>query len=172
MTKGEKIIIYTDGGSRNNPGPSGIGVVIGKEDGTVIKEISKFLGKQTNNLAEYEAIITGLEEVKKMLGKERAREIAIEVRADSELAVRQLSGLYQIKEETLFPQFIKIWNLRVTYFPHLTFTHVRREHNKHADALANEAIDSADSTSSPQANSPQVDAGSTKSKSHNAKLDF
>ena len=141
MAKGEKIIIYTDGGSRNNPGIAGIGVVVGKEDGTVLKEISKFLGIQTNNWAEYEAIITGLEEVKKMLGKERAREIPIEVRADSELAVRQLSGLYQIKEETLFPQFIKIWNLRVAYFPHLTFTHVRREHNKHADALANEAMD-------------------------------
>ena len=156
MAKEEKIIIYTDGGSRNNPGPSGIGVVIGKEDGTVIKEISKFLGKQTNNWAEYEAIVTGLEEVKKMLGKERARETAIEVRADSELAVRQLSGLYQIKEETLFPQFIKIWNLRVAYFPHLTFTHVRREHNKHADALANEAMDT----------------GSAKNKTQNSKLDF
>lgn len=140
MTK-EKIIIYTDGGSRNNPGPAGIGVVITKEDGTTIKEISRFLGKQTNNWAEYEAIITGLEEVKKMLGKDRAKETKIEVRADSELAVRQLSGLYQIKEETLFPQFIKIWNLRVAYFPNIIFTHVRRENNKHADALANEAMD-------------------------------
>ena len=144
MAKEEKIIIYTDGGSRNNPGIAGAGVVITDEKGGVLKEISEFLGVRTNNWAEYEAIILGLEEVKKMLGKERARETPIEVRADSELAVRQLSGLYQIKEETLFPQFIKIWNLRVTYFPHLTFTHVRREHNKHADALANEAMDAGE----------------------------
>src|SRR3989344_8945585 len=125
MAKEEKIIIYTDGGSRNNPGIAGAGVVITDEKGGVLKEISEFLGVRTNNWAEYEAIILGLEEVKKMLGKERARETPIEVRADSELAVRQLSGLYQIKEETLFLQFIKIWNLCVTYFPHLTFTHVR-----------------------------------------------
>jgi ribonuclease HI len=137
----QKIIIYTDGGARGNPGNAGAGVFITDESGTVIKKIAQPLGVRTNNWAEYEAVALGLKELKKMFGKEKAKEIQIEVRSDSELIVRQLSGQYQIKEETLFPQFIKIWNLRVSHFPNITFTHVPREKNKEADALANEAMD-------------------------------
>lgn len=136
----QKIIIYTDGGSRNNPGIAGAGAVIKNWEGKTLKEIAKPLGIKTNNWAEYEAVIIGLEEAKKMFGKKLA-DMEVEVRMDSELVARQLSGKYQIKEETLFPQFIKISNLRVKDIPHMKFTHVRREENKEADRMANEAMD-------------------------------
>jgi len=136
-----KIIVYTDGGARGNPGPAGIGVVITDEKGGVLKEISKSLGVQTNNWAEYEAVILGLQELKKIFGKEKTKSLEIEIRTDSELIAKQLQGEYQIKEETLFPQFIKVWNMRITDFPHLKFFHIPREKNKEADQLANKAMD-------------------------------
>lgn len=137
----KKIIIYTDGGSRDNPGIAGAGAVIVDEKGNVLKEISEFLGVRTNNWAEYQAIILGLEVVKKIFGKEKLKDMDVEVKTDSELVARQLSGKYQIKEETLFPQFIKIWNIKVADIPNLTFTHILREKNKKADELANKAMD-------------------------------
>ncbi|MBI2108929.1 MAG: ribonuclease HI family protein [Parcubacteria group bacterium] len=136
-----KIIIYTDGGSRNNPGIAGAGAVIADEKGNVLKEISEFLGVRTNNWAEYQAIILGLQAVKKIFGKEKLKEMEVEVKTDSELVARQLSGKYQIKEESLFPQFIKVWNMRVSDIPNLTLTHIPREKNKKADELANKAMD-------------------------------
>lgn len=135
-----KLIIYTDGGSRNNPGIAGAGAVIKNAEGRILKEIAKPLGIKTNNWAEYEAVIIGLQEAKKMFGKKLA-DMEVEVRMDSELVARQLSGKYQIKEETLFPQFIKISNLRVKDIPNIVFVHVRREENKEADKLANDAMD-------------------------------
>lgn len=137
------IICYTDGGARGNPGAAGAGVFIMDGEGKVLKEISKFLGRQTNNFAEYEAVVIALEEAKKIIPKAKRKDAKVEVRMDSELVQRQLSGKYQIKEPTLFPHFIKIWNLRVSEFPHVTFTHVRREQNKDADRLANDAMDRA-----------------------------
>ncbi|MEK7134284.1 MAG: ribonuclease HI family protein, partial [Patescibacteria group bacterium] len=107
-------------------------------------EVSKFLGHQTNNFAEYEAVVIALEEAKKIIPKTKRKTAKIDIRMDSELVQRQLSGKYQIKEPTLFPKFIKIWNMRVSEFPHVTFTHVRREQNKDADRLANEAMDRAE----------------------------
>ncbi len=139
----QKIIIYTDGGSRNNPGFAGAGVYITDDLGTKLHEIAKPLGIQTNNFAEYEAVILGLEAVKKIFGKEKLKDTDVEVRSDSELVIRQLTGKYQIKEETLFPKFIKIWNLKVSDFPNITFTHIPREKNKEADRLSNEAMDQA-----------------------------
>jgi len=136
----QKIIIYTDGGSRNNPGIAGAGAVIKNTEGKILKEIAKPLGVKTNNWAEYEAVIIGLQEAKKMFGKKLV-DMEIEVRMDSELVARQLSGKYQIKEETLFPQFIKISNMRVKDIPNIVFVHVRREENKEADKLANDAMD-------------------------------
>ena len=136
----EKIIIYTDGGSRGNPGLAGIGAVIMGLDGKVLKEVSKYLGKQTNNFAEYEAVVEGLKALKKILGQ-KTKDFDIEIKMDSQLVARQLSGEYQIKEETLFGQFIKIHNMQVKDFPNITFTYIPREQNKHADALANKAMD-------------------------------
>jgi len=136
-----RIIIYTDGGARGNPGPAGIGAVITDEKGNVLKSVSKPLGVRTNNWAEYEAVILALVELKKLVPKNERKDTRVEVRSDSELVTRQLRGEYQIKEESLFPQFIKIWNMRVSDFPNLSFTHIRREENKEADRLANEAMD-------------------------------
>ena len=142
----EKIIVYTDGGSRNNPGIAGAGVFICDEKGNAIKKIAEPLGIQTNNWAEYEAIILGLQYLKKAFGKEKLKNIAVEVRSDSELAVKQLNGKYQIKEESLFPQFIKVWNMRVADFPTISFTHIPREKNREADALSNVAMDKQESS--------------------------
>ncbi|PIR46771.1 MAG: ribonuclease H [Candidatus Vogelbacteria bacterium CG10_big_fil_rev_8_21_14_0_10_45_14] len=137
----QKIIIYTDGASRNNPGEAGAGAYITDSEGRMLKECRKYLGIATNNFAEYEAIVLGLTEAKKMLGEKKAKEAEVEVRMDSELAQRQLTGVYQVKEETLWPQWMRIWNLRVKYFPKIKFTHIPREKNKEADRLSNEAID-------------------------------
>lgn len=141
--KESKLIIYTDGGSRGNPGPAGAGAVLLDERGATIKEISKYLGIQTNNYAEYEAVILALETVKKHFGAAQAKELALDVRMDSELVCKQLNGEYQIKEPTLFPLFIKIHNMRVADFPHISFSHVPRAENARADRMANEAMDKA-----------------------------
>jgi ribonuclease HI len=141
MSDVKKIIIYTDGGARGNPGPAGAGVYITDGAGAPLGQISKFLGHQTNNWAEYEAIILGLEALKKMFGVGRLKTMEIEVRMDSQLAQRQLSGQYQIKEPTLFPQYIKVHNLRVSVVPNIRFLHIPREQNKEADRLANKAMD-------------------------------
>lgn len=133
------IVIYTDGGARGNPGPAGAGVVI--YDGTTkVAEVKKFLGeRQTNNWAEYEALVIALTEAKKRnLGKR-----PVEIRMDSELIVKQMNGEYQVKEATLWPQYMKVHNLLVANFENVKFVHVRREENKEADALANEAMDEA-----------------------------
>ena len=137
----EKIILQTDGGSRGNPGPAGAGAAIFDEGGAVIKGASAFLGVMTNNEAEYKAVLLGLETLKKMFGKDKVKNLAVEVRLDSELVCRQLNGEYQIKEEKLVPLFIKIWNLRVAEFKNLHFKHIPREENSVADKLANEAMD-------------------------------
>ncbi len=135
----DKIIIYTDGGARGNPGPAGAGVVI-YEQGAKVAEVKRYLGdRQTNNWAEYEALALALQEAKKRGFSKRA----IEVRMDSELVVRQLTGEYQVKEETLWGQYMKVHNLLVAHFPDHAFVHVRREENKEADRLVNEALDEA-----------------------------
>ncbi len=136
----ESIICYTDGGARGNPGPAGAGAVVMKADGTVIAALSQFLGNGTNNFAEYAAVILALKIVKKHFGS-KTKSLDIEMRMDSELIQRQLSYKYQIKDPGLVPQFLEIHNMRVKDFPHVTFTHVPRAQNKHADRLANEAMD-------------------------------
>lgn len=145
----EKFVIYTDGGSRGNPGPAGAGAVVTDETGKVLREAHRALGVMTNNEAEYQAVILGLETIKKAVGKTRAAKSEIEMRLDSELVAKQLAGQYQIKEKTLQPLFMKIWNLRVATFPHLTFTYIPREKNRRADQLANQAMDQGGGLSSP-----------------------
>lgn len=137
----ENFVIYTDGGSRGNPGPAGAGAVVTDDTGVVLKEAHRALGTMTNNEAEYHAVILGLETIKKAVGKARAGAAQIEVRLDSELVAQQLSGQYQIKEASLQLLFMKIWNARVATFPHLTFTPIPREKNRRADWLANRAMD-------------------------------
>jgi len=135
-----KIIIYTDGGSRGNPGPSAIGVVIKNTDGNTLKKYGEFLGVKTNNEAEYDAVIFALKKVKALFGKEKAKQTEILIKMDSELVKKQLSGEYKIEQETLFPYFIKIWNLKMD-FRKVEFHHIPREQNKEADKLVNETLD-------------------------------
>lgn len=133
----KKIIIYTDGGARGNPGPAGAGVVI--IDGETVFEFKKYLGSpQTNNWAEYEAVVLALSEAKQLgLGGR-----PVEVRMDSKLAVEQILGNWKIKEPTLKPQVAKVRALLVD-FPKYHFVHIPREENAEADRLVNEAIDEA-----------------------------
>lgn len=134
-----EITIFTDGGARGNPGPAGAGAVIydGKK---IVREVHKFIGVQTNNFAEYEAVVIGLEAAKKKYGK-KIKEMKVSVKLDSELITKQLNNEYQIKKENLFEQYIKVHNMTVSDIPNITFTHVRREQNKEADRLANVAMD-------------------------------
>lgn len=136
----EQVTIFTDGGSRGNPGPAAIGVQIVAADGTVSKEVSETIGNATNNYAEYFAVVRALQTAKELFGK-KTKELNFELKLDSELVKKQLNGEYQIKEPGLVPLFMEIHNLRVAAFPQLTLTHVRREFNKEADRLVNEALD-------------------------------
>jgi ribonuclease HI len=136
----QKVICYTDGGARGNPGPAGIGVYITDEAGQMLREVAQAIGNSTNNYAEYHAVMVGLDTLKQLLGKE-TKTTQIEIRLDSELVKKQLNAEYQIKEPGLVPLFIAIHNLRVADFPHLTLTHIPREENTEADRLVNEALD-------------------------------
>jgi ribonuclease HI len=141
----EKIIIYTDGGSRGNPGPAAIGLVADLRgpdaDSHGIKEYSKLIGQATNNEAEYQAVIFALKKVKQLIGKEKCGKTEIEIRSDSELLVNQLNGKYKIKEEGLIPFFIEIWNLKQD-FGGVKFVQIPREENRRADALLNHELNS------------------------------
>ncbi|MCK5285720.1 MAG: ribonuclease HI family protein [Candidatus Pacebacteria bacterium] len=134
------IKIFTDGGSRGNPGISGAGAVVFDDKGIELGTNLKFLGKKTNNWAEYEAVILGLELAHKLFDK-KTQEINFEMKMDSQLVQRQLKGEYRVKEDSLKEQFLRVHNLIVKYFPNIKFTHIPREENKRADELANEAMD-------------------------------
>jgi len=137
-----KITIYTDGGSRGNPGPSAIGVVIYKEN-QIIKTYSEFIGEATNNETEYQAVVFALKKTKLLFGKKEVKKIKVEVLMDSELAVKQLNHEYKIKEEKLQMLFIQVWNL-ILDFKEVSFKHIPREKNKEADRLVNQALDNQD----------------------------
>ena len=136
----KKIIIFTDGAARGNPGPAGAGVVICNEKSQPIKRYSKFLGKTTNNEAEYQALIFALKMFKKLSGKKMAKATEVEVRADSQLMVKQLKGEYKILDEKLQPLFLEAWNLCLD-FKNFKIKFISREKNKEADILANKGID-------------------------------
>ena len=130
-----KAIIYTDGGSRGNPGPGALGVVVTDESGKVLKEYSHYLGEVTNNQAEYEAVVFALRKAKQLRIKE------VELRVDSELIGYQLLGKYKIKDPDLQPLFLKVWNLRLDY-DKVDIKIIPREQNKKADKLVNIELDS------------------------------
>jgi ribonuclease HI/probable phosphoglycerate mutase len=136
----KKIIIFTDGGSRNNPGRAAIGVVFCNEKGDVVKSYNEFIGEMTNNEAEYRAVIFALKKFKSLFGKELAKHSEIEVRSDSELLVRQMKGEYKILDEKLQPLFIELWNLKMD-FKKVSFKLIPREKNQLADKLVNQALD-------------------------------
>lgn len=135
-----KIIIYTDGGSRGNPGPAGIGVIFTDEKGKIIKEYPDYIGRATNNEAEYQAVIFALQKGKLLFGKKRVKEMEVEIRLDSELVAKQLNGKYKISDRRIQELFIKAWNLKVD-FGRVIFKQIPRLENREADKLVNRALD-------------------------------
>ena len=129
-----RAVLRTDGGARGNPGPAGAGFVLEDRSGSVLRSGGRYLGETTNNVAEYEALIWGLE-VARSLG---IRDV--HVLCDSELVVRQMMGAYRVKHENLKPLFARAQSI-LEGFESWTIEHVRREGNAAADALVNEAID-------------------------------
>ena len=129
----ETVQIFADGGARGNPGPAGVGVVLTDEKNEIIEEISKFIGVATNNVAEYLAVIYGLQEAVYL----KAKRVVLNV--DSQLVARQLKGEYKVKDETLKKFFDLALNL-FRLFDKVEIVEVPREKNKEADALVNKAI--------------------------------
>lgn len=132
------ITIFTDGGSRGNPGPAGAGAAIYKGD-TEIGSVSKFLGIRTNNWAEYEALILALETTHKLLGGPITSKVTVKM--DSELIIKQMKGEYKVKNPDMKVKHQRVKELILESFPNIEFVHVRREYNKRADELANDAMD-------------------------------
>ncbi len=137
----KKIIIYTDGGSRGNPGPAAIGIIFCNQKKQVIKKYSRYLGKATNNVAEYQAAISALKKFKALFGKKLAKSTEIELNSDSELLTKQLNGEYKILDSKIQPLFLEIWNLKLD-FKKVKFKLISRKKNKEADSLVNEVLNS------------------------------
>ena len=132
--KTKQLDIYTDGGSRGNPGPAGIGVVIMNSDGLVVEKISEYIGETTNNQAEYNALILGLQEARFFKAK------SVHCYLDSELIVKQLNGQYRVKNQNMKPLFALVQSL-IKNFEKVKFKHIPREKNEEADKLVNVALD-------------------------------
>ncbi len=135
-----KYILYTDGGSRGNPGEAAIGVVICDDKGQALKKYGEGIGETTNNEAEYQALIFGLKKLKQVFGKDEMKKSSLEVRMDSELIVSQLNHKYKIEEPNLQKLFLQVWNLMLDFGP-IKFVAIPREENKEADRLVNQALD-------------------------------
>lgn len=128
-----QVVVYCDGGSRGNPGPSASGVVIKSTDGKILAEYCEFLGERTNNYAEYSAVILAFQKLQEM-GVKKA-----DFYLDSQLVVRQLNGEYKIKHQDMKLLFAKVIELSKEI--EVSYTHVLREHNKEADAMVNKCLD-------------------------------
>ncbi len=129
-----KATLFADGGSRGNPGPAASGAVLFDESGAVLREVGTYLGVATNNVAEWTGLLTGLE---------AAIELGVDdiaVRLDSELVVKQISGVYRVKNEGLIPLHAKA-KVLLRKFAHVDVQHVRRKLNTAADALVNQVLD-------------------------------
>jgi len=129
-----KLFLYTDGGSRGNPGPSAAGIVIKDETGKVLAAYGEYLGIQTNNFAEYTAVISALTKAKELGADE------ILLTADSKLVVEQLNRNWKVKHPNIQPLFLKCWNL-MQAFKKVTIKHTLRAGNKEADAEVNKVLD-------------------------------
>ena len=130
----DEVVVWTDGGARGNPGPAGYGVVVTTPSGQVLAEVAEGIGRATNNVAEYRGAIAGLEQAR-ALGARRVR-----VRADSLLVVNQQKGLWRVRNEGLRTLSSEARRL-AGQFERVVWEHVPRERNRHADALANRAMD-------------------------------
>jgi probable phosphoglycerate mutase len=130
----DPVVTYIDGGARGNPGPAGYGVRIERADGTLIEELRGSIGVATNNVAEYRGLLAALE------WAHAHGHRAVHVRSDSLLLVQQMLGRYKVKHPGLQPLHAKA-SLLAHQIGHVSFEHVRREQNAHADRLANKAMD-------------------------------
>jgi ribonuclease HI len=133
-TPAHYLIAHSDGGARGNPGPAGYGVVIQDETGRKVAALSQYLGHQTNNFAEYQGLIAALEYTLEHGHK------ALKVVSDSELLVRQIKGIYKVKNATLLELHARAKQL-ITRLEWFSIDHALREHNREADDLANQAMD-------------------------------
>jgi ribonuclease HI len=133
-----KVILYSDGGARGNPGPAGAGGLVLSINAEVLAEISEYLGETTNNVAEYTALIMTLGQAIRFKPDE------VEIRADSELMVKQLKGEYKVKNQGLRPLYDQVKEL-LTPYKKVTIKHIYRSDNKRADELANAAMDARES---------------------------
>jgi ribonuclease HI len=131
-----KARLFTDGGSRGNPGPAAYGYVLEAEDGTVLDSRGEAIGEATNNVAEYSALLAGLSKAAQLRVSE------LEVISDSELLVKQMRGEYKVKNHTLKELSLEATRLG-RKFGKVKYRAVRREHNALADRLVNEALDAA-----------------------------
>lgn len=132
--------LFTDGGARGNPGPAGAGAILYDAKNQVIAEVSEYLGVRTNNWAEYEAVILGIQKLHELISTEDLATTEVVVKLDSELVQRQMNREYKVKEPSLKEQFAKL-NELIAPIQNISFVHVRREANKEADRLANDAMD-------------------------------
>ncbi len=130
----EVVTLEFDGGSRGNPGPAGIGVVVRAKDGTALVTLGRFIGHATNNVAEYRAMITAMEEARKLGAKK------IQIRGDSELIIKQMRGEYRVKHPDMRLLYDEAQSL-IQEFDHAEITHNLRHKNELADKLANLAMD-------------------------------
>ncbi|MDO8264784.1 MAG: ribonuclease HI family protein, partial [Candidatus Parcubacteria bacterium] len=108
-----KITVFTDGGSRSNPGPAALGVVILNKDGHLIKKYGHYLGHATNNEAEYGALIFALKKIKALYGKDKIKRLEVDIKSDSELMVNQMAGRYKLVDPKIQRLFIEAWNLKI-----------------------------------------------------------
>jgi ribonuclease HI len=145
-----------DGGSRGNPGPAAYGVVIRDGRGEITAKLKKYIGRTTNNVAEYYGLIAAMDYAQ----SHNIR--ALRVDSDSELLVKQMRGLYKVKSEDLRPLFERALKMSKG-FDSFRIEHVYREHNREADALANEALDETEGKSSGAPSAKRAEAASTKS---------
>ena len=132
--KTPRLIVYTDGAARGNPGPAGAGAHLEDGSGKHVASAEQYLGEATNNVAEYAALLLGLERAHALGARD------VEVRADSELMVKQMRGEYRVRNAGLKPLFERARAL-ASRFDAVKYVHVRRELNQAADRLANQAID-------------------------------
>ena len=130
----ERLTLQFDGGSRGNPGPAGTGSVVLAEDGTPLVTLGRYIGRATNNVAEYRALITAIQEAEK-LGAEH-----ILIRGDSELVIKQMTGVYRVKNPDMQKLYVEAKELLRGFASH-SFEHNLRHHNSLADKLANLAMD-------------------------------
>jgi ribonuclease HI len=131
-----KLTVNVDGGARGNPGPAAIGIVVRNDDGAVVESVGETIGRQTNNVAEYKALLRGLE----LASAHGATEV--EMIGDSELVVRQVEGRYKVKNADLKPLHQKA-KAMLGEFDNWEIRHVKRAQNADADALVNQALDNA-----------------------------